>query len=80
MQKTKSSLLTLAFFSLGVAIGGAVMFIMDPAEGRSRRARARDKAVKMKNEMFSYSAKQAKHLRNQGKGLLHKAGVDRVLH
>lgn len=65
-------------FLCGMALGSLAMYILDPAEGRRRRALARDKMNRIKNDMASYSGKTARDLRNRAQGVV--AEASRPLH
>jgi len=53
----------------GVGLGAAIMYVLDPARGRSRRALARDKAVALANRTGRVVAKTSRDLGNRAKGV-----------
>lgn len=57
----------------GAAAGAGVMFILDPANGRKRRALVRDKTVKAWNESSRAVNRTTRDLRNRSAGLAHDA-------
>ena len=59
----------LSFFLAGVAVGALAMFVLDPQQGRRRRALARDKAVHYGHEVSDYVSGTSKDLRNRAQGL-----------
>jgi hypothetical protein len=61
------------WFVLGLAAGAGAMYFLDPQGGRRRRAIARDKAMSWANDAADFADKKARHLRNQGQGLMHEA-------
>lgn len=56
-----------------LAIGAGVMFLLDPAQGRRRRAMLRDKAVHAAKETSRYVEGKTQHLSNKTKGVVAKA-------
>ena len=56
-------------FLLGVAVGALAMLIMDPQQGRRRRALARDKMVHYGKEVGDFAARTSKDLSNRAYGL-----------
>ena len=57
----------------GLALGALAMFILDPQQGRRRRALARDKMVHYKHEISDFAAGTAKDLRNRAYGVAKEA-------
>ena len=53
----------------GLAVGAAAMFILDPDQGRRRRAFARDKIARYGNEASDLATSTAKDLRNRAYGV-----------
>ena len=53
----------------GFVLGALTMYIFDPEQGRRRRALARDKMVRAKNEAADFVEGTAKDLRNRAQGL-----------
>ena len=51
-----------------LALGAGVMFLLDPAQGRRRRAMIRDKAVHTAKETSRYVEGKAQHLGNKARG------------
>jgi hypothetical protein len=60
-------------FLAGAAIGAGVMYLFDPQGGRRRRALVRDKAYGWANDAEEYAEKQAHHLSNVARGMVHEA-------
>jgi gas vesicle protein len=57
-----------------LALGAGLMFLLDPTQGRRRRALIRDKAVSYTNEATRYAQSTGRHLSNKAQGLAHRAG------
>ena len=57
----------------GVGIGVALMYVLDPERGRTRRAMIRDKAVGLKNDLSDMAEKKAIDMKNRAQGMLHEA-------
>lgn len=57
----------------GAATGAGLMFILDPANGRRRRAFVRDKSVKAWNKSERVITKTSRDLKNRTAGLAHDA-------
>jgi len=53
----------------GFALGALAMFILDPDQGRRRRALVRDKMVHYGNEVSDLASGASKDLRNRAKGV-----------
>ncbi len=60
---------TIVAFAAGLALGALAMFILDPQQGRRRRALARDKMVRAKHEVSDFVAGTTQDLRNRAYGL-----------
>lgn len=60
-------------FLKGAAIGAGLMYLFDPSQGRTRRARIRDKAVHVWNETGDNIEGKSRDLANRAQGLLHDA-------
>jgi hypothetical protein len=58
------------FLLLG--LGAAAMYLLDPEQGRRRRALARDKLVKARRVIRERSESKARDLRNRAQGLAHE--------
>jgi hypothetical protein len=56
-----------------LALGAGLMFLMDPAQGRRRRALVRDKAVSAANQTGRYVSRTSRHLSNKAHGLAAEA-------
>lgn len=65
------SLIGTAVGALG--IGALLMYIMDPQQGRRRRARARDQAIGRWNETRQYLQNKARYAAGHLKGYAHEA-------
>jgi hypothetical protein len=55
-----------------LAAGFGLMYLMDPEQGRRRRAIARDKTFKWLREVGDMSRKTGRHLANKSKGYAHE--------
>jgi gas vesicle protein len=65
---------TIALTAVGCcAVGAALMFVMDPAAGRRRRALLRDKTTSYARRGSEAIGKQARHMSNVAKGAYHEA-------
>ena len=58
----------------GAGIGAALMYILDPDQGRRRRALLRDKLVSMSNKTSDAVGRTSRDLRNRAQGVIHEAG------
>src|SRR5881394_1138867 len=56
-------------FLAGAAVGAGMMFVLDPQQGRRRRALARDKVVKLSHEAEEAAEVVARDLSNRVHGL-----------
>lgn len=62
--------------ALGIVIGAGLMYLLDPARGRRRRALIRDQMVHGAHEIEDLGggvASRARHLRNRARGAVHEA-------
>ncbi|HEY2289599.1 MAG TPA: BON domain-containing protein [Thermoanaerobaculia bacterium] len=59
---------------LGAGVGAGLMYLLDPQEGRGRRAAARDRSVSALKQGGKAAAKTSRHLGNKTKGLVAEAG------
>ncbi|HZH99023.1 MAG TPA: BON domain-containing protein [Fimbriimonadaceae bacterium] len=59
------------FVSFG--LGALAMFLMDPEQGRRRRAMVRDKATSVGNRAKDVAESNVQHLRNKAEGVAAKA-------
>lgn len=57
----------------GLALGAIAMFILDPDQGRRRRALARDKALRYGREVGDFVAGTSKDLKNRAYGVAKEA-------
>ena len=64
-----STISFLCGLATGLAVGAAAMFILDPDQGRRRRALARDKMAHYGNEASDAISGTAKDLRNRAYGV-----------
>lgn len=53
-----------------LAAGAAAMYVLDPEQGRRRRARLRDRAARAEHALQDYSAKEIRDLRNRSLGFV----------
>lgn len=61
----------------GIGAGMLLMYMLDPQQGRRRRALVRDKAVKVKNKTANTIGKKSRDLRNRAQGVL--AGAKKIM-
>ncbi len=54
----------------GLAVGAAVMYMLDPDSGRRRRALVRDKATSYTRKGIEAARGKAEDLRNRARGLI----------
>jgi hypothetical protein len=54
----------------GLGLGALAMFILDPQQGRRRRALVRDKMVRYGREVSDLAAGTSKDLRNRAQGVV----------
>jgi hypothetical protein len=54
-------------------LGGGLMFLFDPKQGRRRRALMRDQGVHYKKIAQNFSHQKARHLSNRARGLIAEA-------
>lgn len=57
----------------GVGIGAGLMYLLDPNQGRRRRALLRDKLIALSNDAGDALGSQARHLRNRAQGVIAEA-------
>ena len=58
----------------GIGVGAALMYLLDPERGRTRRARLSDQVTSKANRFGDAAAAQARDLRNRAQGFVHEAG------
>ena len=56
----------------GLGIGAAVMYLFDPQGGNRRRARIRDKTVRLNRQTREALAAKAQDISNRTKGVVHE--------
>ena len=70
-------------FIKGAAIGAGMMYLFDPSQGRRRRARIRDGAVRAWNDTGDTIEAKTRDLSNRAQGVIHDAAAmlapDRLL-
>jgi gas vesicle protein len=68
-------------FLLGVAVGALAMLMMDPQQGRRRRALVRDKLVHAGHASRDYIESKSRDLRNRAQGVVTeiRTGAARVM-
>ncbi len=54
----------------GAGVGAALMYLLDPEQGRRRRALVRDQIVKAKNKTADAVGKTSRDLRNRAQGVI----------
>ena len=72
-ERTISGATEPAVFLLGLAVGAALMYLLDPDRGRRRRALLRDQFVHGAHEaedLRDTAASSARHLRNRARGVV----------
>lgn len=57
-----------------LALGAGLMFLLDPAQGRRRRALIRDKTSNYARRTAHYAERTGRHLANRASGMAHDAG------
>jgi gas vesicle protein len=57
-----------------LALGAGLMFLLDPTQGRRRRALIRDKAASYTSQATQYAQSTGRHLSNKAQGWAHRAG------
>ena len=57
-----------------LALGAGLMFLLDPNQGRRRRALIRDKAYSAGRSAAGYAERTGRDLSNRASGLAHEAG------
>jgi hypothetical protein len=57
-------------FTYGIALGAAVMYLMDPRQGGARRALVRDKSVRAVHELENAAAIGARDLSHRAQGMV----------
>jgi hypothetical protein len=72
-ENSSSAMPTVLAVAGALALGGAMMYLMDPVSGRRRRARIRDKATHYAHETTDTFSSTGRHLRNRAKGVYHEA-------
>lgn len=58
----------------GIAIGSALMYLLDPRQGNRRRALARDKVRSLASQSGTTAGKTYRHLRNKIEGAIANLG------
>lgn len=59
---------------VGVGVGAALMYLLDPNRGRTRRKLLADKLVASTNDLTDVAGSRARDLRNRARGVLAVAG------
>jgi len=57
-----------------LALGAGLMFLLDPSQGRRRRAIIRDKTTSAAHRSARYARSTGRHIANKATGLAHEAG------
>jgi hypothetical protein len=57
-----------------LALGAGLMFLLDPNQGRRRRALIRDKTYGYARRTADYAERTGRHLANRASGMAHEAG------
>jgi hypothetical protein len=60
----------MALLTAGVGIGALIMYMLDPAQGRRRRALARDQVTHFVTEAEKTMGAKARHWRNRARGVV----------
>ncbi|HYJ46308.1 MAG TPA: hypothetical protein VEV81_06805 [Pyrinomonadaceae bacterium] len=58
----------------GIGLGAALMYMLDPDQGRRRRAVTRDKLVSASNKTGQVIGKRSRDLRNRAQGVIAETG------
>jgi hypothetical protein len=73
-EQDSGSKMSMALAAVGIlAVGGGLMYFLDPVSGRRRRARVRDKATRYAHEAQHSVSSTGRHLTNRAKGIYHDA-------
>lgn len=59
--------------AFGMVVGAVIMYLMDPTNGRHRRAQLRDQFVSKTNKAGNELESQARHMRNKAQGVVSEA-------
>jgi hypothetical protein len=78
MSQNSDDLSTLSFILIGMAAGAAIMYFMDPIQGRRRRALLRDKAYSASIQTRKAIDARTHDLSNRAHGL--RVKTSRMLH
>ena len=74
LEREHHSTLGLTSGAIGaLALGAGLMFLLDPSQGRRRRALLRDKTTSMATRGAHYAASTGRHIANRATGLAHEA-------
>ncbi len=65
--------MTVILMVLGALIGAGVMYVLDPDQGRRRRALIRDQVVSKSNKAGDELEAKARHMRNKAQGVVAEA-------
>ncbi|HUO87154.1 MAG TPA: BON domain-containing protein [Thermoanaerobaculia bacterium] len=65
---------TAMMLGAGAALGAGLMYLLDPAEGRRRRALAKDKATRYGRETGRAATRTGRDVLNRARGTAHEAG------
>jgi hypothetical protein len=65
--------MTVILMVLGALIGAGVMYVLDPDQGRRRRALIRDQVVSKSNKAGDELEAKAGHMRNKAQGVVAEA-------
>ena len=63
-----------------LGLGAAAMYLMDPDQGRRRRALARDQITKARRVIRERASGKARHLGNRAQGLAHEIAPEGARH
>ena len=75
MNQNHSTLEVIGGLAVGLVIGAALMYYLDPEGGHRRRALVRDQAVHLGHEVGDVAEaarSKAEHVKNRAKGMAHE--------
>ncbi len=69
----------IGFLFLGFAIGASTQYLLDPRQGRRRRAMLNDQFVHFRHQVIRQASKNLRDRRNRAQGVIHDLR-DRLAH
>lgn len=73
MKNSSKSNHSMMYLITGAALGGAMMYLFDPVQGRRRRALLRDQGYHLLSEIQYWGGKSYRDLRNRSRGIVAKS-------